>query len=172
MKLALYSKYKPSSVEWLGEVPAHWEVMRLKYFTSINDEALPETTDPGFEMSYVDISSVDQIRGIVAVEEMVFEDAPSRARRVVRDGDTIVSTVRTYLRAIAPVSNPASNTIVSTGFAVVKAPPSNTDLRSANLDKAHRGIVKLSCLAPFRPRSATSKSLCAQQTVGAGRAAW
>ena len=101
-------------------MPEHWEVKRLKYSTSINDEALPETTDPGFEMSYVDISSVDQIRGIVTVEDMVFEDAPSRARRVVRDEDTIVSTVRTYLRAIAPVSNPASNTIVSTGFAVVR----------------------------------------------------
>ena len=120
MKLAPYPKYKPSGVEWLGEVPEHWEVKRLKYSTSINDEALPETTDPGFEMSYVDISSVDQIRGIVTVEDMVFEDAPSRARRVVRDEDTIVSTVRTYLRAIAPVSNPASNTIVSTGFAVVR----------------------------------------------------
>ena len=59
---------------------------------------------------------------------------------------------------------------------LVAEPPSfavsNTDLRSANLDKAHRGIVKLSCLAPFRPRSATSKSLCVRQTVGAGRAAW
>ena len=115
-----HPKFKPSGVEWLGEVPEHWEVKRLKYSTSINDEALPETTDPGFEMSYVDISSVDQIRGIVTVEDMVFEDAPSRARRVVRDEDTIVSTVRTYLRAIAPVSNPASNTIVSTGFAVVR----------------------------------------------------
>ena len=119
MKLPPYPKYKPTGVEWLGEVPEHWEVRRLKHFASINDEALPETTDPGFEMSYVDISSVDPIRGIVAVEDMVFEDAPSRARRVVRDGDTIVSTVRTYLRAIAPVWNPASNTIVSTGFAVV-----------------------------------------------------
>ena len=30
MKYAAYSKYKPSGVEWLGEVPAHWEVKRLK----------------------------------------------------------------------------------------------------------------------------------------------
>ena len=128
MRLPTYPKYKPSGVEWLGEVPEHWEVKRLKYTASINDEALPETTDPGFEMSYVDIRSVDLIRGIVTVEDMVFEDAPSRARRVVRDGDTIVSTVRTYLRAIAPIRNPASNTIVSTGFAVVRPPPSFSDL--------------------------------------------
>lgn len=120
MKWLPYPKYKPSGVEWLGEVPEHWEVKRLKYSASINDEALPETTNPNFEMKYVDISSVDATQGIVASEDILFEDAPSRARRVVRDGDTIVSTVRTYLRAIAPVRNPASNIIASTGFAVVR----------------------------------------------------
>ena len=51
---------------------------------------------------------------------MAFEDAPSRARRIVRDGDTIISTVRTYLRAVAAIRNPVPNTIVSTGFAVVR----------------------------------------------------
>ena len=120
MKLAPYAKYKPSGIEWIGDVPKHWKVKRLKHSASINDEALSETTDPDFEMSYVEISSVNQIRGIVAVQKVTFEDAPSRARRVVRDGDTIVSTVRTYLRAIAPVSNAPSNMIVSTGFAVVR----------------------------------------------------
>ncbi len=120
MRARPYVSYRPSGVEWLGEVPKHWEVKRLKYSASINDEVLPETTDPSFEMSYVDIGGVDMTRGIVALDEMMFEEAPSRARRVVRNGDTIVSTVRTYLRAIAPVRNPASNTIVSTGFAVVR----------------------------------------------------
>ena len=119
-RIKAHPAMRDSGVKWLGEVPAHWDVKKLKYSVSINEEVLPETTDPSYEMSYVDISSVDQIQGIVAVEDIVFEDAPSRARRVVRDGDTIVSTVRTYLRAIAPVWNPADNTIVSTGFAVVR----------------------------------------------------
>ena len=26
-----YPAYKPSGVQWLGEVPKHWEVRRLKY---------------------------------------------------------------------------------------------------------------------------------------------
>lgn len=29
-ELTPYPKYKDSGVEWLGEVPAHWEVRRLK----------------------------------------------------------------------------------------------------------------------------------------------
>ena len=120
MNLPPYPKYRPSGVEWIGDVPEHWEVKRLKYSASINDEVLAETTDPDLELSYVDIGSVHPVNGITSTEEMVFEDAPSRARRIVRDGDTIVSTVRTYLRAIAPVHDPAPNTIVSTGFAVVR----------------------------------------------------
>ena len=120
MKLPAYPKYKPSGVEWLGDVPEHWEAKRLKYSASINDEALPETTPPDFEFEYVDIGGVSAVDGITATEQVVFENAPSRARRKVRHGDTIVSTVRTYLRAIAPIKNPPENLIVSTGFAVLR----------------------------------------------------
>ncbi len=120
MKLPAYPKYKPSGVEWLGDVPEHWEVKRLKYLASINDDTLPETTPADFEFEYVDISSVNAVEGITSTERVVFEDAPSRARRKVRDGDIIVSTVRTYLRAITPIKRPPENLVVSTGFAVVR----------------------------------------------------
>ena len=84
---------------------------------------MPETTAPEYELAYVDISSVDPVLGIMKKEPMIFENSPSRARRVVRDGDTIVSTVRTYLRAIAPIIKPEDNLIVSTGFAVIRPKP-------------------------------------------------
>ena len=120
MKQKPYPAYIPSGVEWLGDVPTHWEVKRLKYSTSINDETLPETTDPEYEILYIDIGSINPSSGIEQKELMLFENAPSRARRVVRHGDTIVSTVRTYLRAIAPVKNAERNLVVSTGFAVIR----------------------------------------------------
>ncbi len=105
---------------WLGNLPDGWATKRLKYVSTINDETLPETTDPDYEMLYVDIGSVDATEGIQKKELMIFETAPSRARRVVQDGDTIISTVRTYLRAVAPIQNPEENLIVSTGFAVIR----------------------------------------------------
>ena len=115
-----YSAYKDSGTEWLGEIPAHWRMERLKYLSTLNDEALAESTDPNFDMVYVDIGSVDAVAGITGTEDFVFEKAPSRARRIVRSGDVIVSTVRTYLRAIAAIEAPESNLIVSTGFAVIR----------------------------------------------------
>lgn len=74
-----YSKYRDSGVEWLGEIPKHWEVQRLKYLATLNDEALSDSTDPNLEVSYVDISSVDSVAGITGTEVMAFEKAPSRA---------------------------------------------------------------------------------------------
>lgn len=145
-KRATYPAYKPSGMEWLGDVPEHWEVRRLKYTASINDEALPETTDPDYEFTYVDIGSVDASKGIVATETYRFEDAPSRARRIVREGDTIVSTVRTYLRAIAAIREPAENLIVSTGFAVV---------RPRSLDP---GYLSYALRSPFFVETVVSRS--------------
>lgn len=96
---------------------------RLKFAATINDEALSESTDSDFELAYIDIGNVDSQGRVHDVVNYRFEDAPSRARRIVRDGDVIISTVRTYLQAIAPIENPPDNLIVSTGFAVVR--PSN-----------------------------------------------
>ncbi|WP_136474410.1 restriction endonuclease subunit S [Pseudomonas sp. DG56-2] len=93
---------------------------RLKYAATINDEALPESTDSDFEVAYIDIGNVDSQGCIHDIVNYRFENAPSRARRVVRDGDVIISTVRTYLQAIAPIESPPENLIVSTGFAVVR----------------------------------------------------
>lgn len=115
-----YPAYKDSGVEWLGEIPEHWEVKRLKHLADLNSETLREETDPGLEMTYVDIGGVDSLGHIVEKENLTFATAPTRARRVVRNGDVIVSTVRTYLRAIAPIRNPEPGLVVSTGFAVVR----------------------------------------------------
>ena len=131
---------KASGVQWLGKIPEHWKAKRLKFVASINDDTLSKSEDPLRPIAYVDISSVDSILGIIKLEEMVFEDAPSRARRLVHDGDTIVSTVRTYLRAIAPVSAPPPEMVVSTGFAVIR--PYMMDPGFASWVLREHGIVE------------------------------
>ena len=55
MKYPAYPKYKDSGVEWLGEVPEHWEVKRLKHYiqhlnsgASVNSDNMPTEDDfPG-----------------------------------------------------------------------------------------------------------------------------
>ncbi len=115
-----YPTYQDTGIEWLGRIPAHWETRRLKYAARMNPESLHEDTDPEYPMRYVDIGNVDATGRILDLQEFRFEEAPSRARRKVRHGDTIISTVRTYLRAIAFIDDPPSDLIASTGFAVLR----------------------------------------------------
>ncbi len=110
---------KPSGIEWLGDVPAHWTVKPLKRWVRLNASALGEKTDPDFEFRYLDIGSVKTGRLAKELERLRFANAPSRARRVLRRGDTIISTVRTYLKAIWYVNEDAGDLIASTGFAVL-----------------------------------------------------
>jgi type I restriction enzyme S subunit len=113
-------KMKDSGVEWIGEIPEHWEVKRLKDICFINLNSLPENTNSNFEFNYVDIGSVTLESGICNTEEFIFKNAPSRARRIAKTGDTIISTVRTYLKAIDFIDQVKSSNIYSTGFAVLQ----------------------------------------------------
>lgn len=110
---------KDSGIDWIGMIPEHWELMRIKDVVSINKDSLGEDTDETYKFRYIDISNVSSEGEITLSDEMYFYDAPSRARRIVRKGDVIVSTVRTYLRAIAQIDFEAKDIIASTGFAVL-----------------------------------------------------
>lgn len=105
-----------------------WASQRLKDVALINPEVLTETTLADREMLYVDVGNVDSDGTIRGAERMPFGEAPTRARRLVRSGDTIISTVRTYLRAIAHLDDPPADMVVSTGFAVLRPRP-NVDPR-------------------------------------------
>ncbi|MCT8004003.1 restriction endonuclease subunit S [Sphingomonas sanguinis] len=120
MSFPVYPSYEDSSVEWLGHVPSHWTVMPIYRVASFNDEVLTESTPADQEIKYVEISGISAVSGVIETQELQFGSAPSRARRVVRDGDILISTVRTYLRAIASVPKAPDNLIASTGFCVLR----------------------------------------------------
>lgn len=92
--------------------------MRLKDVAELNVRSLDDSTSDDYVFKYIDISSVSFENGITLGEDLAFRNAPSRARRIVQKGDVLVSTVRTYLRAIADIDWDAENIIASTGFAV------------------------------------------------------
>lgn len=110
---------KDSGIEWIDKIPENWRIGKLKYFSSVNDESLSNKTSLDYKFKYIDIGSVSLEKGIVNYEKTNFKDAPSRARRIVKDNDIIISTVRTYLKAIAVIRD-SKDMIVSTGFAVIR----------------------------------------------------
>ena len=79
-------------------------------------------------------------KGIEQYQGFSFENAPSRARRIVRAGDVIVSTVRTYLKAVASIHDD-KDVIVSTGFAVIR--PKEVDSRFLAYSLANHYFVEM-----------------------------
>lgn len=135
-----YESYKDSGIEWLGKIPSHWTDEKLKYLVSCNDDVLDESTDPNEIINYVEISDVDAVNGVNLSSQYRFEDAPSRARRITKKGDVIVSTVRTYLKAIAVIEE--DNLVVSTGFAVLRPKKiESTFIRYALLNEFFLGEI-------------------------------
>lgn len=99
----------------------------VKAVATLNPETLSEDTDSDRIFSYAEISDVSVGQPVRWQEPSPFGSLPSRARRVVRDGDVIISTVRTYLRAVAHVVDAPATAVVSTGFAVFR--PARIDAR-------------------------------------------
>ena len=114
-----HAKLKESEISGLGSIPSSWSVKPLKYWAKSNLQSLNSSTEADFEFDYLDISSVGF--GYVKQEPVHyrFDEAPSRARRIVKYGDTIISTVRTYLRSMCFIDHDIEHCIVSTGFSVL-----------------------------------------------------
>lgn len=95
-----------------------WERHRLGELVSINVENINKEY-PFDNIYYFDISSVGsgEVYDIDAIE---LASAPSRAKRLVQEGSTIVATVRPGNRSFYFFSSPRPNDVVSTGFAVIK----------------------------------------------------
>lgn len=101
----------------LGPIPEDWEVGRLGENCEINALSVKQG-DINANIEYIDISSVTVGR-LDSVRIVPYSDAPSRARRRVRHGDTIWSCVRPNHRSYLFIHTPPDHRIVSTGFAVL-----------------------------------------------------
>ena len=105
------------------ELPAGWSL------ATVGEITLPVTTTspsekPDAEFQYLDISSIDNQSSLITNPKTYLgKEAPSRARQVVAENDTLFSTVRTYLKNIAMVPGILNGQIASTGFAVLRPAP-------------------------------------------------
>lgn len=102
-----------------AKLPEGWKVIPLRYAVEFRSDQLSSSTAPSYQFRYVDIGSVSHEEGISNYTEMTYSESPSRARKLVSAGDTIISTVRTYLRSIATIYDDR-DVIVSTGFSVLR----------------------------------------------------
>ena len=100
----------------LGEIPEGWASGTLGDLVSLNPESWG-AGDPPQAVAYVDLKNT-KWGCIKRVEAFPWEQAPSRARRVLRKRDTIVATVRPGNGSFALIDE--DGLTGSTGFAVLR----------------------------------------------------
>ena len=103
-------------VEMENGLPKGWKYYLIRNLCEINKKTI-SSKNKSVLIHYLDTSSITD-NCITGYEDYILEDAPSRARRVVKHNSIILSTVRPNLRHFGIIKNPEDNTIVSTGFAV------------------------------------------------------
>lgn len=92
-------------------------MMKVKDLAKINEKNIGRNYEYS-NIEYIDTASVNQ-GSIDSVQHLTLREAPSRAKRIVKRNDILISTVRPSLKHFALVKNPSVNTIASTGFAVI-----------------------------------------------------
>lgn len=100
-----------------------WKTTKLGDIAEINPDSIDRSW-PHSHIRYIDISSVGVGQLESSPQVLKLGEAPSRAKRIVKTGDTVLSTVRPNRRSMFFVSQPGNDWIVSTGFAVLR-PKSN-----------------------------------------------
>ncbi len=96
-----------------------WERYSLKELADIDKHSLGKNTPKDFRFEYISLSDVDVGTINKNLEWHVFSTAPSRARRIVKENDILLSTVRPNLKGFACVKTEHSMCVASTGFAVL-----------------------------------------------------
>ena len=96
--------------------PSGWSLETLTALASVNPESWTSRNTPD-QVDYVDLANTK--RGTIeSTQRFLWQEAPSRARRVLRPGDTIIGTVRPGNGSFALIA--AHGLTGSTGFAVLR----------------------------------------------------
>jgi type I restriction enzyme S subunit len=99
------------------DIPENWKWVRLGDVIHNWGQKKPNKT-----FDYIDVGSIDNINGMLSEEENLIDpkDAPSRARKIVKEGSVIYSTVRPYLLNICIINKEFEHEpIASTAFAIL-----------------------------------------------------
>ena len=98
-------------------MPKNWKTYKLEEIALTNTSTIGKDCNLN-EILYLDTGSVTEGRYDIP-KSISLSDAPSRAKRVVKNNDIIYSTVRPNQKHYGLIVNPKHNLIVSTGFCVI-----------------------------------------------------
>lgn len=96
-----YPKYKASGVEWLGDVPEHWEVIQIKHLSTVNRGASPRPIDDekyfddNGEYAWVRIADVSSSNGVLRETTQRLSELGNSLSVKIHEGDLFISIAGT-----------------------------------------------------------------------------
>ena len=114
-----HTKFKLTEI---GEIPEEWVIKSIDECNIPTRNMDPTLVFGKGEFEYIDVSGISPERlRIVETKRMRGIDAPSRARREVREDDILFATIRPYLKRIGKVPKNLDGNVCSTAFCVIRA---------------------------------------------------
>ena len=114
------SKQKETVWSKANQLPEGWSLESFSNVVEINSNTLSAYTPDDYSFYYLSLSDVNS--GVInhPAEKICFKSAPDRARRIVKQGDILLSTVRPNLQGFGYVDFNGDDYVCSTGFAVLR----------------------------------------------------
>lgn len=104
--------------QWfVEEAQEDWESVKVGDFVKTNVASITKNY-PYDIIQYLDTSSLKE-GNIESTQFLKLSEAPSRAKRLVKHNDVLISTVRPNQKHYGIVKNPIETLVVSTGFCVI-----------------------------------------------------
>ena len=103
----------------IGEVPSDWEVKQIGDIAFIDQENLSGAIPKNYSFNYISISDIEEGQMVSEPQKIEYKNAPSRAKRLVREGDILMATVRPNRKGIFIIRYDEKDLVASTGFAVI-----------------------------------------------------
>jgi type I restriction enzyme S subunit len=104
-----------------SELPTGWKWVKLGEIVEDIEMAQKKNKKTEDEFIYYDIGGINnKTNTIESFKKYKWKKAPSRARQIVKKGDVLFSTVRTYLKNIALLNFDFDSQIASTGFCIIR----------------------------------------------------
>ena len=101
--MSTYPTYKPSGIGWLGDIPEHWEVKRLKTVAQIVNGSTPKSSIEEYwdgDITWVTPGDISKLTGYISASEKTITEEGYNSC-----GTEMVPPLSTILTCRAPIGN-------------------------------------------------------------------
>lgn len=139
-----YEQYKDSGIDWIGQIPAHWEVKRLK---NVISQLIIKEQSINSSLMYIGMENIESWTGKYILTESTVEGLANRFYK----GNILFGKLRPYLAKVFLAENEG---ICSTEFMVFDARENNENyIQKLLISSDFISIVNASTYGSKMPRA-------------------